>query len=127
MIIFLTLLYYFDNYQSQGFIVTTWLWNGITDGKQSSLIQTDVIINMSKMIFFSFRYSLIVSFSKVNERFDFFFFYVGCHVLPYENEVFFHVWVNRILERSIQPWKCIQEFYRVSIHDAIIVMIEDGR
>jgi hypothetical protein len=71
MIIFLTLLYYFDNYQSQGFIVTTWLWNGITDGKQSSLIQTDVIINMSKMNIFSFRYSLIVSFSEVNERYYF--------------------------------------------------------
>ena len=86
---------------------------------------------MSKMNIFSFRYSLIVSFSKMNERFLFFifliFFYIGCHVLPYENEVIFHVWVNRILERSIQPWKCIQEFYRVSIHDAIIVMIEDGR
>ena len=83
---------------------------------------------MSKMNILSFRYSLIVSFSKMNERFNFLiFFYIGCHVLPYENEVFFHVWVNRILERSIQPWKCIQEFYRVSIHDAIIVMIEDGR
>ena len=37
----------------------------------------------------------------------------SCESLPFKDNQFDQVWVNMVLEHSIQPWICLLEFYRV--------------